>query len=262
MTTELDWAPKECGIGAATVRYRSAGQGPALLYLPHDNGYGPSKDFLASLARDYTVVAPWLPGFHDGGPPEEWAWLKDTGDLALALSAFVRKLGLSGATVLGLGYGGWLAAEMAVARPDAFAKLVLVAPMGLRTEGAAIYDQFLVSSGHYAERAYHDPARFVQAYGEETPFEQLEAWETDREMLCRIAWKPYLYSPALEQLLAGLDVPAVIAHGDDDRIVPRGISERYAAAIPGAKLVDLPGCGHAAEFEQPDALRALLAQAG
>lgn len=257
MANDDGWEVREARFGSSTLRYRAKGDGPALLVLPHDNGYGPNGDFLDSLASSWRVYAPWLPGFHNGGPGA-WDWIRDTTDLALVISSVIRDLGLVDVTVLGLGYGGWVAAEMACARPDAFRQLLLVAPAGIRPTAEPIYDQFLVGTGHYAERAFHDPEKFRALYGDEIPFEQLESWETDREMLGRIGWKPYMYNPSLEHLLPAISVPVVLAHGDDDRIIPRECSERYAAALPNARLEKLENCGHAAEFEQPGQLISLL----
>lgn len=243
------WQLAEAHFGDSTVNYRVKGDGPPILVLPHENGYSPDDTFLDTLSEQWRVYAPYLPGFHDGRP-DEWTWLHNTRDLALVISSVVRGLGLTDLTVVGLGYGGWLAAEMACANPGVFRQMILVAPMGIRPEHGVIYDQFLVGSQYYTQRAFHDPARFDQVYTPEPGFEQLEAWETNREMLCRIAWKPFLYNPTLERLLLAVDVPTTVVHGDDDRIVPRECSERFVAAIRGARLVDIPDCGHAVEVEQ------------
>jgi pimeloyl-ACP methyl ester carboxylesterase len=251
------WQHHDLRFGESTLTFRVKGEGPPVLVLPHDNGWAPDTVFIDALARSGRVYAPWLPGFHNGHP-DEWTWVNDTRDVALVLASVVRQLGLSRLSVVGLGYGGWIAAEMACANPALFEHITLVAPMGIRPDQGAIYDQFLAASQHYAERAYHDRSVFVRTYTEEPPYEQLEAWETDREMLGRIAWKPYLYNPTLERLLVGVDVPTVVVHGDDDRIVPRRASEQYVAALANARLVDLADCGHAAEVEQPTQLTGIV----
>ncbi|MDZ7727618.1 MAG: LLM class flavin-dependent oxidoreductase [Dehalococcoidia bacterium] len=240
MVRDDGWQEGEVQLGDSTLRYRVKGEGPPLLFLPHDNGYPPEDAFLDMLATDWRVYAPWLPGFHNGNP-DDWSWLRDTRDLSLVLSATMRDLGLSDLTVVGLGYGGWVAAEMACANPSLFRQMVLAAPMGIRPSQGAIYDQFLVGSEHYAQRCFHNRAAFDRVYTEEAPFEQLEAWETDREMLGRIAWKPYLYDPSLERLLASVRVPATIVHGDDDRIVPRECSERLRRRPAGSAARGHPG---------------------
>jgi pimeloyl-ACP methyl ester carboxylesterase len=56
-------------------------------------------------------------------------------------------------------------------------------------------------------------------------------------------------------------VPTVVLHGDLDEVVPLANGEAHAAAVPGARLVVLPGLGHAvpvfARAQLADELRAL-----
>ncbi|NUT41636.1 MAG: alpha/beta hydrolase, partial [Thermoactinospora sp.] len=45
-------------------------------------------------------------------------------------------------------------------------------------------------------------------------------------------------------LLAELNVPALVIHGEADQLVPLSGGHATAAAIPGARLVTYPGMGH------------------
>lgn len=236
-----------CGIDVAFER---AGDGPPLIVLPRDNGHAPRSEFLVGLAQTNTVYYPWLPGFHNGGP-EAWEWLTNIRDLAMVQRLFLSALGLERVTLIGLGFGGWLAAEMAAMGPERFDKLVLVGPMGIQPKNAYIIDQFIVSTESYARAAFSDDAAFDAIYGEEPEFEQLESWETDREMTSRLAWKPYMYDPTLPRLLAGVPTPALIVVGADDRVVPPECGELYRAALPNARLETINNCGHAVDLEQP-----------
>jgi pimeloyl-ACP methyl ester carboxylesterase len=47
-------------------------------------------------------------------------------------------------------------------------------------------------------------------------------------------------------------VPAVVLAGAEDRLIPRRLTEDLADGIPGAKLVIVPGAGHAIILERPD----------
>ena len=51
-------------------------------------------------------------------------------------------------------------------------------------------------------------------------------------------------APSRKSALGRLRVPALVIHGDADRLVPVENGRRTAAAIPGAKLMILPGMGH------------------
>ena len=49
-------------------------------------------------------------------------------------------------------------------------------------------------------------------------------------------------------------VPVVVINGAQDRLIPAANAALLAAAIPGARLVQVPGAGHAIILEQPDAV--------
>jgi pimeloyl-ACP methyl ester carboxylesterase len=66
--------------------------------------------------------------------------------------------------------------------------------------------------------------------------------------------------------LGGVDVPTLLLYGDADVRAPVAVGEALQAAIPGARLVVLPGVGHASPVEAPELvtaeLRAFLRRAG
>jgi 3-oxoadipate enol-lactonase len=62
--------------------------------------------------------------------------------------------------------------------------------------------------------------------------------------------------------LAGIDVPVLWLHGEDDQLMPIDGARSTAEKIPGATFVGIPGGGHMAPMENPkaanDALSAFL----
>jgi pimeloyl-ACP methyl ester carboxylesterase len=166
-------------------------------------------------------------------------------------------LGLSGVSLVGLGFGGWIAAEMASQAPTAYRRLVLVAPMGIKPPEGDIADQAIVSYLDYPQSGFHDRAAFVRNYGDVTT-DQLEAWDIAREMSFRTAWKPYMYSQTLPHLLGGVKSPALIIWGDDNRIVPISAAAAWQKALPSARLETIAACGHFAEMEKPEAVAKLV----
>jgi pimeloyl-ACP methyl ester carboxylesterase len=72
-------------------------------------------------------------------------------------------------------------------------------------------------------------------------------------MTSRLAWKPYMYNPALPQLLTAVATPALILCGDADEVAPRSCAEAYLSALSNAQLDVVPQSGHALELEQPEA---------
>lgn len=53
-------------------------------------------------------------------------------------------------------------------------------------------------------------------------------------------------------LLPGLDVPALVIVGAEDKITPPSDAQRMAAKLPNAKLVTIAGAAHMANFEKAD----------
>ena len=179
-----------------------------------------------------------------------------TGEFAAIYAWLLTDLGLSGVSLLGLGFGGWIAAEMSSLAPTAYKKLVLVGAMGIKPPEGDIADQAIVSYLVYPRSGFHDEAAFAAVYGDVTT-DQLEAWDIAREMSFRTAWKPYMYSQTLPHLLGGVRSPALVIWGDDDQIVPISAGQAYAKALHDATLTTIPECGHFAEMEKPDAVAKL-----
>jgi pimeloyl-ACP methyl ester carboxylesterase len=254
-TAEATWGTENLQIAGLAVRVRKAGAGPAVVVLHHDIGSSEQLPFYDAMARHFTVYLPVHPGY-DGS--ERPPWMRSVRDLAVVHQWLLGDLGLRDVSLIGLGFGGWIAAEMASMSPRAFRRLVLVGAMGIKPMRGEIFDQALVSYIDYARAGFEDQSAFARQYGTEPPTSVLEQWDLNREMTFRIAWKPYMYSQTLPHLLGGVRVPALVVWGAGDRIVPRECGEQYARALPEARLAIVEGAGHFVEMEQPDALAKLL----
>jgi pimeloyl-ACP methyl ester carboxylesterase len=180
--------------------------------------------------------------------------------VAVIYQWLLAELGLRRVSLVGLGLGGWIAAEMATMAPAAFRRLVLVGAMGIRPERGEILDQALLSYIDYVKAGFHDVSAFDRTWGAEPPVSQLEQWDLNREMSFRIAWKPYMYSQTLPHLLGGVRATALVVWGREDRVVPLECGERYAKALPHARLAVIDGAGHLVEMEQSDAVGKLITE--
>jgi pimeloyl-ACP methyl ester carboxylesterase len=231
------------------------GDGPPVLVLHHDIGAPAREAFADALARTFTVFAPSHPGY-DGSPRPEW--MRSVRDVAVAYQGRLVPHEPATVTLVGLGFGGWIAAEMATMAPRFFRRLVLVGAMGIKPERGEIADQALLSYIDYVRLGFADPAAFDRAFGAEPPTSRLEQWDLNREMTFRIAWKPYMYSPTLPHLLGAVATPTLVVWGSEDRIVPRECGERYVKALANARLEIVQGAGHFVDMEKPDELAALV----
>jgi pimeloyl-ACP methyl ester carboxylesterase len=248
------WTDTVKEIAGIKLHVTRGGSGPTVLVLHHDIGTVDRLPFYDALAARFDVVIPHHPGWGRSQRPQ---WMRSPRDIAAIYAWLLADLDVSGVSLVGLGFGGWIAAEMASQAPRGFAKLVLVGAMGVKpAEGEYIADQAIVSYIAYPMSGFHEEAAFKAIYGDVST-DQLEAWDIAREMVFRTAWKPYMYSQTLPHLLGGVRAPALIVWGDDDRIVPLSSAHAYARALPGSTLTTIPDCGHFAEMEKPDAVAKL-----
>jgi pimeloyl-ACP methyl ester carboxylesterase len=58
--------------------------------------------------------------------------------------------------------------------------------------------------------------------------------------------------------VAGITAPTLVMHGDHDRVLPVENARLLARAIPGAKLITLPGGAHAFPTDVPEANRQIV----
>jgi pimeloyl-ACP methyl ester carboxylesterase len=254
MATGRVWSESALDVAGGKLHLARAGSGRPVVVLHHDTGSPDHLDFYDALADRFDVLVPHHPGY---GKSERPQWLRSVRDVAVIYQWLLSDLGIERASLIGLGFGGWIAAEMATMAPREFHRLVLVGAMGLKPPDGDILDQAILSYIDYARAGFHDQQAFARVYGDVTT-DQLVEWDLCREMSFRIAWKPYMYNQTLPHLLGGVRTPALVVWGDDDKVVPRSAGERYAALLPRARFEIVQRAGHCVEMEQPEALFALV----
>ena len=257
--SDVTWISETMPIAGAAMHITRSGSGTPLLVLHHDIGTLERLPFYDALARSLTVLVPSHPGYDKSERP---AWMRSVRDVAVAYQWFLAQheltRNLGRVSLVGLGFGGWIAAEMATMAPRAFRRIVLVGAMGEKPERAEIADQALLSYVDYVRLGFADQDAFDRTFGAEPPTSLLEQWDLNREMTFRIAWKPYMYSPTLPYLLGGVKTPALVVWGRGDKVVPLECGEAYARALPRSRLAVVPASGHFVDMEQPEALASLI----
>ena len=254
-TTASTFTEQDVTVAGLPLRLRRSGTGDPLLILHHDIGNPGWLPFHQRLAEQFDVLVPSHPGYDGSARP---GWLRSVRDIAVMYQSLLAEIDLTNVTLVGLGLGGWIAAEMATMAPRDFRRLILVGAMGIQPAEGEILDQSLVNYIDYARAGFHDQAAFDAIYGAVPSTDQLEAWDMNREMTFRIAWKPYLYSQTLPHLLSGVRAPALVVWGAEDRIVPVSCAQQYVARLPQATLEIIPNCGHCVEMERADELASLI----
>jgi pimeloyl-ACP methyl ester carboxylesterase len=69
-----------------------------------------------------------------------------------------------------------------------------------------------------------------------------------------------LNRPDSTPLLPTIRCPTLVLVGEADALTPPERSDEMAAAIPGAKLVKVPDCGHLSTLERPEAVTKALVE--
>ena len=257
MTTgTASFTEQRIAVADGEVRVMKAGSGPALVVFHHEIGNQGWSEFYSELAKSFTVYVPDMPGYGGSTRPE---WARNVRDLCSLLGLTVAQLGLDAPIVVGLGWGGWLAAELAGSGVR-FSRLVLVNPLGIFPAEGEIYDQFMVGHEVYVKHGFHSEDAFKRLYGDQASIEQLVEWDIAREMTTRVGWKPYMFDRALPNLLRSVQTPTLVVWGDDSKVVPAVCGRQYVEALPNAKLATIANCGHWADLEQPAALAKLTSE--
>ncbi|MCQ3810753.1 MAG: alpha/beta hydrolase [Acidimicrobiia bacterium] len=251
------------GLG---MREFTGGSGDPLVMLHHSFGNPGWMPIHEALADHYSVHALDLPGY--GGPEgsEQPDWARHPRDLALIVGQWLRTKDFGPVELVGSGFGGWVAAELATMAPELLKRLVLVGAAGLLPEQGRIYDQFLVSHSNYVQAAFSSQDVYEAIFHsngddpDEHPLgdDTLVMWDMNREMTTRVGWKPYMYNRRLRPLLGGVTVPSLVVWGDSDAVVPLECAHAYVEALPDARLEIVPDCGHAVDLEAPESLAAII----
>src|SRR4051812_20311957 len=168
---EITWTSETVPLSSGPVHVMRSGSGTPMLVLHHDIGSLERLPFYDALAQQHTVFVPSHPGYDKSERP---AWMRSVRDIAIVYQAVIADRGLTDVSLVGLGFGGWIAAEMATMTPRAFRKIALVGAMGIKPERDFIADQALVSYIDYVRMGFADQAAYDRLYGAETPTAILE----------------------------------------------------------------------------------------
>src|SRR6184192_3484575 len=120
---------EEISVHGHRVRYRTAGEGPALLLVHGVAGSSQTwEEVVPALAREHTVIAPDLLGHGESAKPRGDYSL---GAYAAGLRDLLVVLGHRRATVVGHSLGGGIAMQFAYEYPPFAERLVLASSGGI-----------------------------------------------------------------------------------------------------------------------------------
>jgi pimeloyl-ACP methyl ester carboxylesterase len=236
-------------VGGCDIAVDCFGKGPALVVLHGEDGPRNAGPCLEKLSETFEVHVPRLPGWHDTTRAPH---VRTARDVALVAQEYVERLDKPVA-LMGLSFGGWLAAEIAATVPRLVAHLVLVSPIGIKVGGREdrdFADLYILTA---AERTalYYAPGKAPTINTNTNADVFLEKAMGD-EAIARYCWQPYMHDPGLSARLRRIAASTLILSGDHDGFVLNPTYyTKFAALIPGARHDVVAGAGHRIEEEEP-----------
>lgn len=221
------------------------------------------------LGAEREVFAVDLPGF---GRTRGIAPLGGAPAMAGFVGRAAARLGLVMPVVVGVSMGGDVALNLALRHPEVVGALILVAPGGLvpvfrnhRLQFAAWLaakspDWLLRPLTRLANRHIGTAIKAVVNDPSTIPPEVLAEFAREaRRPGAGLAYArynqaslgPFAMRNNLLGRVAGITVPTLFFHGQDDPIVDPEGSRRASRLMPHAELVLVPECGHWAQLEAP-----------
>ena len=168
------------------------------------------------------------------------------------------------AVLMGNGFGGTVALAFGLAHPERISKLVLSdAAAGFPPEGRQAFavmaekvaDGGLGSIAEIAAKRVFSPA-YLAAHPEKIEERKkvlLEINPKAFQAACKI-----LQEADLVPLLHHMKVSTLVVCGEFDQATPPALNKQIVDKIPGAKYIELPGCGHCPPLEQPEEFLAAI----
>jgi 3-oxoadipate enol-lactonase len=251
--------------GGLELAYDESGRGVPLLFIhgwPHNRTlWAGQMSGLPTLAR---CIAPDLRGFGGSTATGPYSIAQFADDLAALLDV----LQLEQVVACGLSMGGYVALAL------------------LRRHRARVRGLILTSTRATADTPEASDKRarlidFIAAHGVEAlagaqlagmlSRVTLESRAGVREALREImasaspqgaigGQRAMMERPDASDLLATIDVPALVVAGAEDVLTPPDEQRALAAAIPGCRFELLAGAGHACAFERPAAFNHVLSE--
>lgn len=254
---------------APRLHVEASGEGPTLLAVHGWSRSGADLAPLAAALPGLRVVRPDLRGHGRSAPAPLTltALAADLADLAAAVAP-------AGALLLGWSLGAQVVLAALAAHPALRAAargLVLVGATPRFTRGDDWpHGQPPRAVEGLALRVRRAPARALDRFLEDC-FAEGELDEAGRARVAALRGEPatdpaaalagldVLAGADLRAGLPGLDLPALVLHGEADAIVPVAAGRALAAALPRARLATFPGLGHAPHVSRPAAVAAEVA---
>jgi pimeloyl-ACP methyl ester carboxylesterase/membrane protein DedA with SNARE-associated domain len=231
-------------IQIAYQDWNEAGQGAPVLVLLHGSP-GDANTFSAmapSLQEHYRLIIPDLPGFR--GSTHSIADYS-TAAHAHAVIALLDSIGVQRAHLVGYSMGGGVALDMIGDAPGRWESLVFLSSIGVQ-ELELLGDYTLNHAVHGLQLA----ALWIVQEGVPHFGKMDDAW-------INVAYARNFFDTdqrPFRAILERLQLPMLILHGTEDRLVPCNAALEHHRLVPQSELVAIEGEGHMMVFADPGKL--------
>lgn len=256
-------------VHGRSVGFTEAGEGPVLLLIHGMAGTCESwREVIEPLARNYTVIAPDLPGHGCSAPG---AGDYSIGGLAAGMRDLLVALGHERATLIGHSLGGGVAMQFAYQSPEMVERLVLVASGGLGREVSPVLraaalpgaDLFIAATaeagsrvgslvgralGTVGLRPNADLAEVARGYASLSDSERRTAFLATLRAVVGTHGQTV---EASDRLYLAEGLPVLIVWGARDSIIPVRHGEAAHEVLPGSRLEIFDDVGHLPQVEAP-----------
>jgi pimeloyl-ACP methyl ester carboxylesterase len=235
------------------IYYEVHGQGPALLLTHGFSATGEMWDGqLAALSPHFTVVTWDMRGHGRTDYPEDQAAYSEAATVA-DMAALLNVVGARDAVIGGLSLGGYMSLAFHRAHPER-TRALLIIDTGPGYKNDQARDGWNEGAIKRAERYETEGLGDLSRASAEVR----AASHRDATGLARAARGMLTQQNArVIESLPEIRAPAIVIVGENDTPF-LAASDYMAAKIPGAKKAVIPGAGHAANIDNPQAFNAAL----
>lgn len=247
-------------LAGGRIAAQESGAGEPLVLFHSLLADAASFDRIAGpLAERFRVIVPDLPGF--GGSEAVSGGLEAVAD---RMAEALRDLG-GRPSVLGNGFGGFVALQMAIRHPGRAHRLILAdcgacfsepGRQAFRTMATVSREKGLGALSETAMRRLFAPD--FQAANPALMQDRLAAFLRTDPTMFRAACDA-LAGLDLRPDLGKVDMPVLVLVGEQDEATPPPMSRELAAELPDARLTILPGCAHVPQLQEPERFLAAIA---
>lgn len=208
-----------------------------------------------------------LPDFRGFGGSSPWNGPPSVEQMADDVAGLLDAVGVRGPVVLGgLSMGGYVALAFAGKYPTRLRALILADTRAEpdTDEAKANRDKMIAFARTHSAAEVIDQM-LPKLLGAETQALRPGVKEQVRQIATRQSAEGIIGAlqalrdrPDARPFLSTIRVPTLVLVGSEDVLTPPSAAQTLATGIAGAQLVTIPGAGHLANLEQPEAINAAL----